>query len=401
MAAGMTGATTPTTALSSRPVPYWRLSSFYFFYFTVVGAQVPFWTLYLHHMGFSLVEIGTLTAIQLSTRLFAPNLWGWIGDRTNKRIFIIRVGALLTALAYAGVFLHPGFWGIALVMAGFNFFWNAILPQFEVITLQHLKHDAQRYSLIRLWGSIGFIASVVGLGWYFEHHPLEQLPIWVTGFMVMIMVATVLVTQPEGERTGGGGFAPFLQQMRNGTVLMFFLLCFLMQVSHGPYYAFFSIFLQDEGYSRTLIGGFWAIGVLAEIGVFLLMHRIIGNFNARTLAIGCLLAGALRWWLTGYFPNHTGILVLAQLGHAATFGVFHALAIHLIHRFFTQQASGQGQAVYSAFCYGAGNAAGAYLAGLIVQAYGGAVAYYAASVLLLLSAVLAYFLFSRVDQTQR
>jgi len=386
--------------ISPQQVPYWRLSSFYFFYFTVVGALVPFWSLYLHHLGFTVLEIGTLTAIQVSTRLVAPNLWGWIGDRTNRRMFIIRLGALLTVLVYAGVFLKPGFWGIALVMAGFNFFWNAILPQFEVITLQHLRNDAQRYSRIRLWGSIGFIVSVVGLGWYFENHPLEQLPVLVTTLMGLIVLAALLVSQPQMARRTGGGFLHFVQQLRNGTVFMFFLLCFLMQVSHGPYYTFFSIFLQDEGYSKTLIGGLWAVGVVAEIGIFLVMHQIIGHVNARTLAIGCLLAGSLRWWLTGYFPDNTVVIVLAQLGHAATFGIFHALAIHLIHRFFTNEASGQGQAFYSAFCYGAGNAAGAYFSGRIVDAYGGPVAYYGASVLLLFAAVLAYFLFSRVRQAQ-
>lgn len=109
------------SSLRETQVPYWRLSSFYFFYFIVVGSLVPFWSLYLHHLGFSLVEIGTLTAIQVSTRLVAPNLWGWIGDRSNRRMFIIRLGAVLTLLTFAGVFLQPGFWGIALVMAGFNF----------------------------------------------------------------------------------------------------------------------------------------------------------------------------------------------------------------------------------------------------------------------------------------
>lgn len=381
-------------------MPYWRLSSFYFFYFIVVGSMVPFWSLYLHHIGFSLVEIGTLTAIQVSTRLVAPNLWGWIGDRSNKRMLIIRLGIVLTLVSFAGVFLQPGFWGIALVMAGFNFFWNAILPQFEVITLQHLRHDAQHYSRIRLWGSIGFIVAVVGLGWYFERHSVTHLPAVIALFMGAIIAAAFLVGQPPGERRSGGSFGAFLQQVRHGTVFGFFLLCFLMQLSHGPYYTFYSIFLQDEGYTKLQIGGLWAVGVLAEIGVFLLMHRILASFNVRSLAIACLLLGSLRWWLVGAFPDMPAIVVLAQLGHAATFGIFHALAIHLIHRFFTAEASGQGQAFYSAFCYGAGNAAGAYLSGHIVDAWGGSMAYYGASGLLLVAAVLAYFLFSRVPQPQ-
>lgn len=379
-------------------MPYWRLSSFYFFYFIVVGSLVPFWSLYLHHLGFSLVEIGTLTAIQVSTRLVAPNLWGWIGDRSNRRMFIIRLGAVLTLLTFAGVFLQPGFWGIALVMAGFNFFWNAILPQFEVITLQHLRHNTQRYSRIRLWGSIGFIVAVVGLGWYFEHHSVANLPVVVALCMATIIVAAMQVAQPDGERRSAGSFRAFLLQLRNGTVLGFFVLCFLMQLSHGPYYTFYSIFLQDEGYSKTQIGMLWAVGVVAEIGVFWVMHQIISNFSVRSLAIFCLLAGALRWWLIGTFPDHSWVIVAAQLGHAATFGIFHALAIHLIHRFFSVEASGQGQAFYSAFCYGVGNALGAYWSGIIVDAWGGSMAYYGASGLLLAAAVMAYFLFSRVAE---
>lgn len=381
-------------------VPYWRLSSFYFFYFIVVGSLVPFWGLYLHHLGFSLIEIGSLTAIQMSTRLVAPNLWGWLGDLSNRRMWIIRLGAVFTLACFAGVFLEPDFWGFALVMAGFNFFWNGILPQFEVITLQHLKHSPERYSRIRLWGSIGFIVAVVGLGWVIERYSVATLPWMIALFMGLIVLATTLVVQPEGVRANGGSFRLFLQDLRRGPVLGFFLMCFLMQLSHGPYYTFYSIFLQDVGYSKVQIGGLWAVGVTAEIVVFLVMHQIMTAFSVRALAVFCLLVGALRWWLTGMFPDHFGLILLSQLGHAATFGIFHALAIHLIHRFFRAEAAGQGQAFYSAFCYGAGNAAGAYLSGQIVDAWGGAMAYYGASGLLLVAAVLAYFLFSRVPQTQ-
>ncbi|MCP4406475.1 MAG: MFS transporter, partial [Gammaproteobacteria bacterium] len=40
---------------------------------------------------------------------------------------------------------------------------------------------------------------------------------------------------------------------------------------HSDAVAFFSIYLEDHGYSRTLIGVLWAVGVVAEIMVFLFM----------------------------------------------------------------------------------------------------------------------------------
>ena len=46
------------------------------------------------------------------------------------------------------------------------------------------------------------------------------------------------------------------------------LACALMQASHGPYYVFFSIHLEDLGYSGGEIGALWALAVVAEVALF-------------------------------------------------------------------------------------------------------------------------------------
>ena len=155
---------------------YWRLSGFYFFYFASLGALVPYWGLYLKSLGFSAVEIGELIAIIMATKIIAPNIWGWIADHTGQRMSIVRLASLLSAVTFAGVFLASGYWWLALIMSLFSFFWNAALPQFEAITLNHLGTDSHRYSVIRLWGSIGFIIAVAGLGMFFENAGTGRLP---------------------------------------------------------------------------------------------------------------------------------------------------------------------------------------------------------------------------------
>ncbi len=156
-------------------VPYWRLSSFYFFYFCLLGGTAPFLALYFHHLGFSAPRIGELVAIPMLMRCVAPNLWGWLGDRSGQRLAIVRFGAVCTALCFAGIFLGHSYAWLALIMAGHAFFWHAVLPQFEVITLAHLRGRTESYSRIRLWGSIGFICTVVGLGWLFEFASLDAI----------------------------------------------------------------------------------------------------------------------------------------------------------------------------------------------------------------------------------
>jgi len=151
-------------------VPYWRLSGFYLLYFAALGALVPYWGLYLKSLGFSPADIGELMAVIMATKLVAPNAWAWIADQRGHRMAIVRLASLLAAVAFAGVFLALGYWWLAAVIAVFSFFWNAALPQFEATTLTHLGERVHRYTSIRIWGSIGFILVVAGLGPFLDRY---------------------------------------------------------------------------------------------------------------------------------------------------------------------------------------------------------------------------------------
>ena len=138
-------------------------------------------------------------------------------------------------------------------MALHAFFWHAVLPQFEVITLAHLKGQTSRYSQIRLWGSIGFIITVVALGRLFEWLSLDIYPVALVLIMAGIVVSSLWVpnAQPvQSERLAADGF---LKQLRSPGVLAFYACVALMQMSHGPYYTFLTLHLERLGYSLSLI----------------------------------------------------------------------------------------------------------------------------------------------------
>lgn len=344
-------------------IPYWRLSGFYFFYFALLGSAAPFLGLYFDHLGFSAERIGELVAIPMLMRCLAPNLWGWLGDVTGRRLAIVRIGALCTLISFSLIFYSKSYAWLALVMALHAFFWHAVLPQFEVITLAHLGAQTARYSQIRLWGSIGFIAAVVGLGALFEHLSLDIYPIAVLTIMIGIVMSSGWVpyaTPAEHpELDGQGGF--FRQLCRPG-VSAFFVCVGLMQVSHGPYYTFFTIHLESLGYGRGTIGLLWALGVVAEILIFLVMARLLARFSLRQVLAASFVLAALRWLLLGTLADHLGVLLIAQLMHAATFGSFHAAAIHFVQRSFGHRQQGQGQALYATLA-GVGGALGALYSG--------------------------------------
>lgn len=349
---------------AAQPVPYWRLSGFYFFYFALLGTWLPFWPLYLQHKQFDAESIGYLTSIMMATRIIAPNLWGWLGDYTGRRMLIVQCGSLLALLCFSSLFFSDhSFWALAWMVAGYSFFWNAVLAQFEVATLAHLGGLYQRYSQIRLWGSVGFIVAVALLGFFFDHFSVAWLPWLVLALLIGIWLSSLTVkdkTLPQDQQQPKRSLAAVLKQP---PVMVFLATCFLLQISHGPFYTFFSVYLEQHGYSRSVTGLLWSLGVLAEVFVFMFMHRLLSRFSLRQIMLSSLALSVLRWWLLAYFVDSWPILVFSQCLHAATYGSYHAYAVEVVRRLFAGGLEGQGMALYSGVSFGAGGALGAVLSG--------------------------------------
>ena len=371
-------------------MPYWRLSSFYFFYFGTLGAFVPYWAPYLRHHGFGPVEIGEILAVVMATKFIAPFLWGWLADHTGRRMVIVRWAAVLAALSFAGVFLGAGYWWLVLVMFSFSFFWNAALPQFEANTMTHLGEQAHRYSRIRLWGSIGFIIAVVALGQLQDILGPQTVPVMTLLLLVGLAFSALLAPQ---KRNGAHSHHrdSLTTVLRQPVVLSLFAVCFLLQLSHGPYYTFFSIHLEDHHYTRTVIGLLWALGVAAEVGVFLLMHRLLPKLGPRVLMLWTLGLTTLRWVVIAWFVQWPAMMVFAQLLHAASFGLYHAVAIYLVNRFFVGRHQGRGQALYSSLSFGAGGAIGNLVSGHVWGTLGATTTYLLAAGISVMAFIVAWY----------
>lgn len=343
--------------------PFVRLGAFYFFYFAVIGGFQPYWGLYLQGQGFSPAAIGELMAIVMATRIIAPNFWGYIADHTGKRLQLVRFGAFMMLLVWLGVFWAREYWSLALVLLAYGFFQNAILAQFEAVTMAHLGQRRERYSLIRLWGSLGFIVTGTGLGILFDHISVDSLPMWLLACALATWLSSMLVPDiktPKRHEASDGLWTILKRQ----PVWAFFIAHFLLQFSHAPYYTFYSIHLEEHGYSRTEIGWLWGVGVLAEIGLFLVMHRFMPWLGEMRLMLWSLLLAGMRWLVIGFMVDSHLAIWLAQLLHAASFATFHAAAMVLIYRHFGDGHQGQGQAIYS-MLWGMGVAIGSLLTGMV------------------------------------
>lgn len=343
-------------------LPYWRLSGFYFFYFSLVGAFSPYWSLYLQSLEFNALQIGVLMSLSLIVRIFSPSIWGWLADHTGKRIRVVQIAALCGFLCFCGFLLGESFIWMFFVMLLLSFFWSASLPLMEAITLSHLGDHTDKYGRIRSWGSVGFVLTVIGVGYLLENIAIAWL-IWIVlGLKLGMVIFSYQI--PEKEMISHvTGHHSVKQICLRPEVLAFLISSLLMLFAHGAYYTFFSIYLVEHAYDKGFIGWLWAIGVICEIGIFFIMPWLMRHFSLKLILIFSFACATLRFLMIGWGVEWPIIMVVAQILHAATYGAHHIAAMMVVHQFFRGRHQAKGQAIYTSIAYGIGGAIGAISSG--------------------------------------
>lgn len=353
---------------------HFNLSRFYFIYYFFVGLFVPYWGLYLTFKSFTPIEIGFLLSFFQLSRIFAPNLWGWIADHTEKRSLWIRLTAFIGFVGFIGIFWADSFIEIFVIMMAMSVFTSSTLPLAESLTLSHLATTNGHYSKIRAWGSFGFIMAALSFGFILDSLGMHYLLIvlCITQFLIFIFSYGVPEKPYHRKKLTQNSFIKILKKPE---VFSLLLACALMVTSHGLLYNFYSIYMNDQGYSNSIIGFLWALGVICEIFIFFLMPKITRYLNFKKILLISLFIAVVRFYLIGSFADCLLIILIAQMMHAFTFGSFHVASIEMINQFFSGKNHAKGQALYNSITYGVGGALGGLGGGYVIQMYSASTAF--------------------------
>lgn len=358
----------------------------YLFYFGQFGVLIPYLGVFLDGRGFSSTEIGELFALITLARIAGPNLLAVIADKTGKPLRCLQFGAFLTFSTFCLAFFVSGFWALTISFALMMMFWTAILPQIEVLTLNCVNAHAGRYSKIRLWGSIGYIVFTVFTGVMIDLFTSEAPIIIGTFVLLSLFIATLFLKEPAQDPANNLHTGSIWKKIHSPIFYGFLLSAVLLQVSFGPYYGFFALYTRDLGYSGQTTGWLIALGVVAEVFIFLQAGKLIEKWGVKWTLLVSMLLTALRWYLLAVAAQHAVVLIASQLLHAFSFGLAHSASMHFIHSHFGKKHQGQGQAIYASVAFGIGGAAGNYGAGWFwQQGQGAELAFTLAAIFALLS----------------
>ena len=350
--------------------PPLRLSAYFCAYFLYAGALVPYFSLFLAARGYGAGEIAVVLAMPQLARVAAPALWGWLADRSGAARGIVVFSAAVLVAGFALMHLVDGYAGVVALMLVMSLLSAGALPLVEALTLGSLGARIERYGPIRLWGSVGFVAGVLATGAWLDAHPPQSLLGVIVLLAALTLAVSFLVPAARVAAAGGLGEAGLAAVLLRPEVLAFFAASLCMNAAHGTLYAFYSIYLDAEGYSKTAIGVLWTIGVLAEIALFLLLPRLLRRYSLRAVLGASCACAALRFAVIGWGVHSPLLLAFAQLLHAATFGAYHASSVAIVHRLFTGKLAARGQTLHSSVSYGLGGSAGTLLAGWSWSALG-------------------------------
>ena len=350
-----------------RPKLKFIISSQYFIYFGVLGIFLPYFNLYCYHLNFSGPQIGMLSALRSLAMVVFPLFWGSLADRFRIRKPIYIACTFLSTSICFFYLRYTEFWPMLIISAFYGIFYAPIISFLEAVTMDVLGKEKKSYGRIRAWGSISFIAVVLVLGKIIDWYSIEIIiPLILAGSIVF---AAISIRIPAVTAERKAVLKPNARSLLNRRVVLFLFCAFLMLISHGAYYGFFSIHLEKLGFGSTFIGITWALASTAEILVMIKSDRIFSRFSLENVLFFSFLVAAARW-LVLFLTDSAAVILLSQVLHAVTYGAFHMASILYIDRLAPDQAKTLGQAVNNALTYGLGLMVGFFINGYVYEITG-------------------------------
>jgi PPP family 3-phenylpropionic acid transporter len=348
--------------IDQRPNHKLIIKSQYFIYFGVLGIFLPYFNLYCYHLGLSGLQIGSLAGLRSVAMVLFPLIWGALADRFQYRKPIYILCTFTSTSIWVLYLFFFDFWPMLVITALYGMFFAPIISFLEAVTMDVLGKEKKSYGRIRAWGSISFIITVLILGKIIDLFSVDIILSLILAGSLVLAAISILV--PAIKTKTQDLLAPGAGALLEKRVIIFLCCGFLMLVSHGAYYGFFSIHLENLGYGSTFIGIAWALASTAEILVMIKSEKIFGRFSLENVLFFSFLVAGVRWMIL-FFAGSAAVILLSQILHAATYGTFHMASILYIDRLAPEQIKTIGQSVNNALTYGLGLMVGFFINGYV------------------------------------
>jgi MFS transporter, PPP family, 3-phenylpropionic acid transporter len=378
-----------------------RFKLFYFLQFFSVGIIGPYLVVFLTQKSFSGAEIGLILGVLPIAGLVFQPAWSYLSDIMNKRrpLLLIAISGLI--LASLGLGLSTSFFGVFLWAVLFSAMRAPVSPIISAIVLDYLeeKNEMDSYSLLRLWGSIGFGVGTLIIGALFLDRILDYFPWFTAGVFVLLGILSQFLPE-RGQAFSYQGLQDLAGIIKNANFWFYLAGSLFIGASFGIYNNYFTLFLQSLESPSWLVGVITSIQAFVEIPVMLAVPALLQKYSKRRIILLGAVILPVRWLLF-YFIQQPEWILPIQLVHGLPVVSFFVISVAFVDRLVDPKFRATGQALYSTTVMGVGSGLGVYIAGRVIDAFGVREIWLVNILLGLVGLVILFLVFNMVDTAER
>lgn len=342
-----------------------KLSSFYFFFYITIGIYIIYLPKILDNLKYSSMQIGIIFAIIPLIRFLIPFVF-LKKFKLSDKVFMF---ALFTSLTSSVLLLFTinNYYLLLFsnILAGIGM--TILYPYIELITMNILK---ERYGKSRLYGSLGFIfISSIASSFSKDYKLILYIYIFATLIFVLISI-TMLFDKDRGNNDGDNSINKVKTTPATISLLKhkgFWISVFLIQISFGAYYNFFTIYETKQGINMNIVSYLWSFSVICEVIILYFQDFILKIGLVKIIKFSILIT-SLRWFLLYIFPSNIYVSFFSQALHAISFALYYSATILYLYDIYKDSRK-IAMLFLSGISYGLGGLIGALLSGLTYGKY--------------------------------
>ena len=353
----------------------WRLSVMMFLQYTIWGAWYPVLSSYLLNLGFSGTQVGVFYFLLPVACMLAPFTAGQLADRyfsTEKLLAGLHLIGGIFFLFAAPVTEFGKLWPLMLAWA---IVYAPTLALTNSICFHHLPEAEKHFGLVRVWGTIGWIAVGWGLTALRGSGMINGLggadSLWVGGILSFVMAAFSLTlphTPPAKTRDNPWAFLSAFKLMRDPQFAVFIIISFVVATELQFYYMLTGPFLTTVGVSDESMPAVLTIAQIAEIGTMLALPLMLIKWGIRKTMIIGILSWPIRYAVFVYGQPRSLVIISLAL-HGLCYVCFFIVTQIYVNEVAGPDIRASAQGLITFATLGAGLAVGSLFAGFIKDFY--------------------------------
>jgi nucleoside transporter len=350
-----------------------RLSLMMFLNYVIWGSWYVTLGAYLTiNLKFTGTQAGAVFGTTALASMISPFFVGLIADRFFASERVLAVLHLLGAVILVFVTRATGFGAVYTLMLAYCLCYFPTIALTNSLTLQHLKDPGRDFPLIRVFGTLGWIAIGVTIGRMGVETSTVPFMLAAGASVVMSIFSLTLPHTPPPSK----GQAVTLRRilgldalvmLKRTSFAVFAVASILACIPLTFYFSFTNAYLNELHVENA--AGKMALGQASEVIMMLLMPFILRRVSVRSILIMGLLAWSVRYILLAYGNPFAGLWMfyVAILLHGICYDFFF-----MTGQLYTDQEApanlrSAAQGLITFLTYGVGMLIGSLIAGRTVD----------------------------------